>query len=51
VERNKIPGDVVGRIAEALKVKELLMNLPYYSGDYQGSVSQPNLPGAVAPAN
>jgi hypothetical protein len=44
VERNKIPGDVVGRIAEYLKVKELPASLPYYQGDYQGSVSQPNLP-------
>jgi len=43
-ERNKIPGDVVGRIAEALKVKELPESLPYYSGDYGGSISQPNLP-------
>ena len=46
VERNKIPGDVVGRIAEALHVKELPESLPYYSGDYKGSVSQPNLPTA-----
>jgi hypothetical protein len=44
VERNKIPGDVVGRIAEYLKVKELPESLPFYSGDYKGSVSQPNLP-------
>jgi hypothetical protein len=44
VERNKIPGDVVGRIAEYLKVKELPASLPFYSGDYKGSVSQPNLP-------
>jgi hypothetical protein len=44
VERNKIPGDVVGRIAEYLKVKELPQSLPYYQGDYQGSISQPNLP-------
>jgi hypothetical protein len=47
VERNKIPGDVVGRIAEALKVKELPESLPYYAGDYSGSVSQPNLPTAA----
>jgi hypothetical protein len=33
VERNKIPGDVVGRIAEALKVKELPMTRLYYFGD------------------
>jgi hypothetical protein len=46
VERNKIPGDVVGRIAEALHVKELPESLPFYSGDYKGSVSQPNLPTA-----
>jgi hypothetical protein len=45
VERNKIPGDVVGRIAEALGVKELPEELPYYQGDYGGSISQPNLPG------
>lgn len=44
VERNKIPGDVVGRIAEYLKVKELPESLPYYQGDYKGTVSQPNLP-------
>lgn len=44
VERNKIPGDVVGRIAEALHVKELPESLPFYQGDYKGSVSQPNLP-------
>lgn len=43
-ERNKIPGDVVGRIAEALKVKTLPESLPYYSGSYTGSISQPNLP-------
>lgn len=43
VERNKIPGDVVGRIAEALGVKELPQELPYYAGDYKGSISQPNL--------
>lgn len=30
VERNKIPGDVVGRIAEYLKVKELPQQLPYF---------------------
>lgn len=30
VERNKIPGDVVGRLAEYLGVKELPQNLPYY---------------------
>jgi major membrane immunogen (membrane-anchored lipoprotein) len=47
VERNKIPGDVVGRIAEALHVKELPETLPYYAGDYSGSVSQPNLPTAA----
>jgi len=47
VERNKIPGDVVGRIAEALHVKELPESLPFYSGDYKGSVSQPNLPTAA----
>jgi len=44
IERNKIPGDVVGRIAEYLKVKELPESLPYYSGDYGGSISQPTLP-------
>ena len=44
VERNKIPGDVVGRIAEALHVKTLPETLPYYAGSYTGSVSQPNLP-------
>ena len=47
VERNKIPGDVVGRIAEALKVKTLPETLPYYAGSYTGSISQPNLPTAV----
>jgi len=47
VERNKIPGDVVGRIAEYLKVKELPQSLPYYQGDYRGSVSQPNLPTPI----
>jgi len=43
-ERNKIPGDVVGRIAEALHVKTLPESLPYYAGSYGGSLSQPNLP-------
>jgi hypothetical protein len=46
-ERNKIPGDVVGRIAEALHVKTLPEELPYYQGSYNGSISQPNLPTAV----
>jgi hypothetical protein len=46
-ERNKIPGDVVGRIAEALHVKTLPESLPYYKGSYSGSISQPNLPTAV----
>lgn len=46
-ERNKIPGDVVGRIAEALHVKTLPETLPYYAGSYGGSLSQPNLPTAV----
>jgi hypothetical protein len=40
-ERNKIPGDVVGRIAEALHVKTLPETLPYYAGSYNGSISQP----------
>lgn len=48
-ERNKIPGDVVGRIAEALKVKTLPESLPFYKGSYSGSISQPNLP-TVPPA-
>jgi hypothetical protein len=43
-ERNKIPGDVVGRIAEYLHVKTLPQELPYYAGSYTGSISQPNLP-------
>jgi hypothetical protein len=43
-ERNKIPGDVVGRIAEALHVKTLPEELPYYQGSYGGTISQPNLP-------
>jgi hypothetical protein len=43
-ERNKIPGDVVGRIAEYLHVKTLPQELPYYQGSYTGSISQPNLP-------
>jgi hypothetical protein len=46
-ERNKIPGDVVGRIAEALHVKTLPESLPYYQGSYTGSISQPNLPTAI----
>jgi hypothetical protein len=46
-ERNKIPGDVVGRIAEALHVKTLPETLPYYQGSYTGSISQPNLPTPV----
>ena len=46
-ERNKIPGDVVGRIAEALHVKTLPEELPYYQGSYTGSISQPNLPTAA----
>lgn len=41
VERNQVPGDIVGRIAEYLGVKELPQELPYYSGDYSGSISQP----------
>ncbi len=48
-ERNKIPGDVVGRLAEALKVKTLPESLPYYAGSYTGSIAQPNLP-TTAPA-
>lgn len=44
VERNKIPGDVVGRLAEELGVKELPQELPYYQGDYEGGISQPRLP-------
>jgi hypothetical protein len=48
-ERNKIPGDVVGRIAEALHVKTLPEELPYYQGSYSGSISQPNLPTIVPP--
>ncbi len=47
IERNKIPGDVVGRIAEALHVKTLPESLPFYSGDYKGTISQPNLPAPV----
>ena len=43
-ERNKIPGDVVGSIAEYLKVKTLPESLPYYAGSYGGTISQPNLP-------
>lgn len=46
-ERNMIPGDVVGRIAEALHVKTLPETLPYYQGSYTGSISQPNLPTAA----
>jgi hypothetical protein len=46
-ERNKIPGDVVGRIAEALHVKTLPETLPYYAGSYGGSLSQPTLPTAI----
>lgn len=46
-ERNKIPGDVVGRIAEALKVKTLPESLPYYAGSYTGTIAQPNLPTAL----
>jgi hypothetical protein len=46
-ERNKIPGDVVGRIAEALHVKTLPETLPYYQGSYGGSLSKPDLPTAV----
>ena len=46
-ERNKIPGDVVGRIAEALHVKTLPESLPYYAGSYSGSISKPDLPTAV----
>ena len=38
VERNKIPGDAVGRIAEYLKVKELPQSLPYFT-----------MPGPTAP--
>src|SRR5271157_351058 len=47
VERNKIPGDVVGTIAQSLKVKTLPETLPYYAGSYTGSITQPNLPTAV----
>ena len=46
-ERNKIPGDVVGRIAEALHVETLPETLPYYAGSYGGSISKPDLPTAV----
>ena len=46
-ERNKIPGDVVGRIAEALKVKTLPEELPYYKGSYGGSINKPELPTPV----
>jgi hypothetical protein len=46
-ERNKIPGDVVGRIAEALHVKTLPESLPYYKGSYTGSITQPNMPTAL----
>ena len=46
-ERNKIPGDVVGRIAEYLKVKTLPETLPYYAGSYEGSISQPTLPTPI----
>ena len=46
-ERNKIPGDVVGRIAEALGVKTLPESLPYYAGSYGGSISQPTLPTPI----
>ena len=46
-ERNKIPGDEVGRIAEYLHVKTLPESLPYYVGTYKGSISQSNLPTPV----
>jgi hypothetical protein len=46
-ERNKIPGDVVGRIAEALHVKTLPETLPYYAGSYSGTISKPELPTAL----
>jgi hypothetical protein len=46
-ERNKIPGDVIGRIAEYLHVKTLPETLPYYQGTYTGTISQPNLPTAM----
>ncbi len=42
VERNQVPGDIVGRLAQYLGVKELPQELPYYSGDYSGSISQPS---------
>jgi hypothetical protein len=41
-ERNKIPGDVVGTIANELGIKELPMELPYYGGDYTGTISAPD---------
>ena len=43
-ERNKIPGDVVGRIAEALHVKTLPEELPYYKGTYTGQFPNPTCP-------
>lgn len=42
VERNKIPGDAVGRIAEYLKVKELPQSLPYFT--MPGPTAPPALP-------
>jgi len=42
-ERNKIPGDVVGTIANELGVKKLPLELPYYGGDYSGTISAPDI--------
>lgn len=42
--RSQVPGDIVGTLAQKLGVKELPASLPYYTGDYSGSISQPNLP-------
>lgn len=40
--RNQVPGDLVGTLANKLGVKELPAELPYYSGDYGGSISNPD---------
>lgn len=42
VERNKIPGDLIGTVANELGVKELPPELPYYI--QEGSLSAPVIP-------
>lgn len=40
--RNQVSGDIVATVAQKLGIKDLPRELPYYSGDYGGSVSNPD---------